>query len=402
MLKSNVAMAPGNRVYTTTSPWGSPPQISNVLTSSHRTVFNVTPNPCTNVGDHKLPNAYMYEKKESWLPYGFMESVSYPYGRSSSQGYLTEFYGYGYDIEQGLVDNSNSVMNKGLAKLYDAIRESEISVNTTIGEGRETLQMMKPIAAGAIKLIRELKRLRKKEIALRRAAQRLGKDVSDAIVGLGLSPLQTVGGFWLAWSVGLAPLLNDVENLRNHVATLREQDVSFKVDSRAAMHADVERTVQIYEKKVNITATVLDQIEFGLTLSIDNLHAFENWRLGLTVRPTLLWELTTLSFVVDYFVNIGQYLELLEASILNNGIRFHSGYKTTLRRTSALYEVSSGATYGYMSYNSASYWTKHNYVRKERSVLTSFPAPVRPTVKIPSAANALLNCAALLAQLIKK
>lgn len=401
MLQSNVAMESGFRVYKTWS-WGGTPVVSNVMCKNHRTVFTVTPSPCINNGDHKLPNAYTYTKKESWLPHGIMTSVSYPYGGSSSEGYLTEFYGYGYDVEQGLTDNTNSVNNKALAKLYEAIRGSEVSLNTTIGEGRETLQMIKPIALGAIRLIRDLKRLRKKEIALQRALLRSGKNVSDAVVGLGVSPLQTVGGFWLAWSVGLKPLLMDVENLRNHVATLRELNLDFHVDGRSAMRADDNKVVQIYERKVVITANVLDQVEYGLTLAVTDLHAFENWRLGLTVRPTLLWELTTLSFVVDYFVNVGQYLELLEASMLNNGISFRSGYKTSLRRTSALYEVSSYAVTGDKSYNSASYWTKHVTATKTRAVLTSFPAPVRPTVKIPTAASALLNCAALLAQLIKK
>lgn len=394
-------MSSGFRVDKTWT-WGGTPVTTNVTTKNHRTVFTVTPNPCTNNGNHKLPNAYSYTKKETWLPHGFMTSVAYPYGGSSSQGYLTDFYGYGYDVEQGLTDNTNSVNNKALAKLYEAIRESEISVNTTIGEGRETLQMMKPIALGAVRLIRDLKRLRKKELALRRALQRSGKNVSDAFVGLGVSPLQTVGGFWLAWSVGLKPLLMDVENLRNHVATLRAQDLDFNVDSRAAMRADVDKVVQIFERKVHVTGNTLDQVEYGLTLAVTDLHAFENWRLGLTVRPTLLWELTTLSFVVDYFVNIGQYLELLEASMLNNGITFRSGYKTSLRRTSALYEVSSYQVTGNKSFNSASYWTKHVEATKTRTVLTSFPAPARPTVKIPTAATALLNCAALLAQLIKK
>jgi len=343
----------------------------------------------------------MYEKKESWLPNGKMISVSYPYGWSSSEGYLTDFYGYGYDVEQGLVNNSNTVNNKALAKLYAKIRESEVSVNTTVGEGRETLQMLKPIALGAIRLIKDLRRLRK-EVAVKRTLRKVGKSVADTVVGLGVSPLQTVGGLWLGWSVGLKPLLDDVSHLRDHVATLREKDLEFRVDARSSMHVDDNRTVQIYERKVNITAKVLDQVEYGLSLVVSDLHAFENWRLGLTVRPTLLWELTTLSFVVDYFFNMGQYLELLEASILNNGIAFRSGYRTDLRRTSALYEVSSYAAFGGSSYSSANYWTKHNYTRKQRSVLTSFPSPARPTVKIPSAASALLNCAALLAQLIKK
>jgi len=403
MLTSNTANANGFRVYTTWASAGATRVKTNIVATNHQTVFAVTPNPCNNKGDHKTPTAYSYTKRESFCPHGRTANYTSSGSGSSSEGYLTSFYGPGIIFETALPDNTNSVNNKGLAKLYNAIRDSEVSLNTTIGEGRETLQMIEPIAAGAFKLIRDLTRLRRKEIAVRRALARAGNSVSDGITGLAISPLQTVGGLWLAWSVGLKPLLNDVENLRNHVAEVRKQDLDFQVDARSAMRVDFTKGEYLASgMKTTADAHVLDQVEYGLTYAITDLHAFENWRLGLTVRPTLAWELATLSFVVDYFVNIGQYLELLEASIMNNGIAFRRGYKTTLRRTDAVYFAKSKTLFGGGAYTETNLWTRQIRSNKTRTKLTSFPSPSRPTVKIPTAAEALLNVAALLAQLIKK
>jgi hypothetical protein len=289
-------------------------------------------------------------------------------------------------------DQSNTVLNKGLSKFYDKIRDSELSLNTTVGEGRETLQLIDAVYSRASGFVDDLKRAR------RRATR-------EMIVGI-RNPLQTVGGFVLLWNLALKPLIADVEAIRNHALSEMTPNVSFPVNSRASARSEKQVVYVSDNATVTEKRSLTQRIEFGANIVITDLHVFENWRAGLTVRPTLLWELTTLSFVIDYFINIGQYLELLEASLLNNGVAIEYGYKTV--STKDVWEMKSLKVMPEFvpyqtSINDDHSWSAFEVrTTKDRTLMTSFPSPVRPTVKIPSASTQLLNCAALLSQLIER
>lgn len=369
------------------TPWVGPTY--NEIVTCHTRNFSVFPSPCVNPSDHKKPSAYRFTVTETWEPNG----TTYDWDNWGS-GYLMSKSGYlsgsfSAPPTISMDDNSTSIQNKALEKLYDKIRASDISLNTTIGEGRETLDMVMAVARSAAGFVKDFKR----------AKARASRAMLDGLK----NPLQTVGGFELLWSVGLSPLINDVENLRNHVANKAELNVPIHVDSRSGKTHSKTRVYTNNGATVEELRTLSQRIEYGLKFIITDLHAFENWRLGLTVRPTLLWELTTLSFVVDYFITIGQYLSLLEASLLNNGISFDSGYVTTsskdswfITSTKPWWKNPNARSFGHS-------WTARGSVsKKDRQVLTSFPVPIRPTVKLPHADVQLLNCAALLSQLIAR
>ena len=141
------------------------------------------------------------------------------------------------------------------------------------------------------------------------------------------------------------------------------------------------------------------------------MHAFENWRAGLTLRPTLAWELTTLSFVVDYFLQIGNFLAALEASYLNNGITFLHGYETQSEWKMSRYSHfraddprDRGASTGAVDHHLGVVKSKgyRQWVTKSRSRLRGLPVQALPTIKLPTASTQLLNCAALLSMLLRK
>lgn len=384
MLKTNTRVKPG---VCEVRPWvGS--AYYELATGETRELI-VFPNPCVNPSDHKKPAAYSFTVNQRKEPYGTAfdwDNWGSGYLMSKS-GCLSGYFGSNPIIVMD--DNSTSIQNKALEKLYDKVRNSEISLNTTIGEGRETLDMVMAVAKSAHRFSTDFKR----------AKARASRKMIDALK----NPLQTVGGFELLWSVGLSPLINDVENLRNHVANKQELNVPIHVDSRSGKTQTKKQVYTSGGATVTEERTLSQRIEYGLDFMITDLHTFENWRLGLTVRPTLVWELTTLSFVVDYFITIGQYLSLLEASLLNNGISFVGGYVTTSSKDSW---VINSVKPWWKNPNARSYghsWTASGSVsKKDRQVLTSFPTPLRPTVKLPHADSQLLNCAALLSQLLSR
>lgn len=70
---------------------------------------------------------------------------------------------------------------------------------------------------------------------------------------------------------------------------------------------------------------------------------------------TTAWELTTFSFVVDWFVNVGQWLESLSFLALQTGYTASTGFKITLERESEITNVTwaSGASGTYAASGSS-------------------------------------------------
>lgn len=380
--------------------------ISDTLQVKYVNTFNVSPSPCRNVGNHKDPTPYSFSKVTEWLPSGvktewyvdnnFWNGTAWVAGvvrRYSAVGTIPPGPWYNYS----LAVPANDVYNRALAKLYDQMKDSEIGINTSVGEGRETLQMISSIAKHAAVVLKDL----------RGSKKRIGKILRD----LGTNPLNVTGGVWLSWSVGLKPLLSDIENLRNHVMSEKAESVAFSVKSRSSWKhtAEIQNGVSDYywpgDRGRYETLEYSAWHQLGVTYEIRDLHSYENWRAGLVVRPTLAWELLTLSFVVDYFYNIGQLLELLEASLYNNGLQFRGGYHTISTRESRTwaleYKTTKPITTG-IAAETASMRAQKQATTKGRYLLTRFPTPEMPILKLPKASGALANCAALLTNFIQR
>lgn len=397
--------------------------------------FTVTPSPCHNGTGRKLPGEYSYSG----------DRRRYPVGR------VNQFYYWGNPGNRKLVENGISgclsglgvdtvgwedpisweterinARNRCLNKLYDKIKQSEVNLSTTIGEGRETFMMMAAIARASSKPIdglfslvkrnskrltpAERKALRDLENHYRRrvdgpmVSQKTAQEMRDAAAGT----LSTVGSGWLAWAVGVKPLLHDLESLGLHLKSSDSLDVKYHQHARATatLSSNRDSVPPTWGGKTTWNVVDSEYYQIGVSYRITDMHAFENWRLGLTVRPTLAWELTTLSFVVDYFIGIGNFLASYEAALMNNGIVFDSGYQTISRKkvgTSSWVRESdssadAGASTGSTHHFIGDCWAKgiREHIHKERFRLHSFPVQAMPTLKLPKVAEQLFTVASLL------
>lgn len=383
--------------------------IYDAMNDSYRVSFTVSPSPCLNLGNHKDPTPYSFKKVEEWPANGQqVEWYKSIYWNGSAWVPGIRYYrGFGPEPNQRWYDYSLTIpredsYNRCLSKLWDKVRQSEVSLNTTIGEGRETLAMLSSVQGSALRLLRDLRSPRR----LLRSLRSLGRELAD-------NPLQSIGSVWLGWSVGWKPLLSDLENLSNHILSAKAESVVFEATARSGWQYDdaiidgISNYYRYGDRGKHETLQYSIRHHMSMKYRIKDLNQYEVWRAGLTVRPTLAWELTRLSFVVDYFYNVGQLLELLEASCFNNGIEFVSGYYTRTskeERTFALNWVTDRPVdkNGDITAFSANYRARMVTIAKSRSLLTAFPTPVLPVVKIPKASTPLLNIAALLSNLISR
>ena len=309
-------------------------------------------------------------------------------------------FGFGYsDLYPNVTPSwlaQNTAYNKALSKFYDGIRNSEVSLNTSVGEGRETLQMLNSIAQ---------KFRTEKYRTLFKATQ----DISRAFKK---DPRGTVASGWLGWHVGWKPFLQDLQNLFDHFTKLQTQphmDFVGVIKARGSSY-EQDTWYDLYDK-VTHTREGLYRCELGCMYRISDLTLFNQWQLGLTVRSSLAWELTTLSFVVDYWVNVGQYLENLEASILQNGITIIDGYRTSSYKISDTVvkqgswappaDPRLGGPTG-IQIVGRDLRTYSETTHKYRELLASFPSPVLPTFNIPRSAPQIATMAALLSNFIPK
>jgi len=374
---------------------------NTVVTKGTRALF-VNPSPLINRGDRKRPNAYSFVKTQVDSPKGYIMRATQGFGTQTTSGSLSANFG----VDPLLVTltpevNETDVRNKALAKLYKKIKDSDINVSVTLGEGRETLHLLRAVGLSAAGTLTGLKTALKRGRMPEKKLQSLLR-LAGYPVAMGLkNPLQTVGGFQLLWSLALRPLIADVENYRNHEASKSDVGVEMHFDARATSASKRQRdNISIGGgKSRSETLSESTRVEFGVNLKINDMPSFEDWRIGATVRPSLGWELATLSFLCDYFVNIGQYIELQEAALLNNGLSLVHGYQTV----TSLVESTVHESYTYSGYDyvdSHSWNSAKTVATKNRGVLNAFPAPYGVTVKLPKAATPLLNIAALLSQLI--
>jgi hypothetical protein len=141
-----------------------------------------------------------------------------------------------------------------------------------------------------------------------------------------------------------------------------------------------------------------DGTRFDLRFNIPTGFDAARWS---SLNPlSIAWELAPLSFVVDYFVDIGDYLRNVETALLYNA-NFVGGYTSRLMRWECSYggpvsvqDVSNVDQIGSFRTNVKAKVTAISF---QRSVMTSYPFPYVPKFQAQLGSYRLATLASLLA-----
>lgn len=203
-----------------------------------------------------------------------------------------------FSVDEGLVTEALAQIN---AKTLDLL--------TTLAELPETIQMIVDI----LKKVADLIVGYKKEIG------HLGKILKDP-----KELSEKAASLWLQYRYGIMPLIYTVQGA---LEVLEEQ-------SKGVEFIDVK-------KKKTITSKVFTDIE------VEQIHrVFIKRRIvdftvdnSLLINPALTaWELVTLSFVIDWFLNIGDILASLQESKYDSQAAQYS-IKTTIKGSNRTHEI---------------------------------------------------------------
>lgn len=215
---------------------------------------------------------------------------------------VAEMLGLGTSAEVPAWSNSEEL--KLLDKLADLIRGHDFNAGVFAGTGAQTARQ---IGSAAFQIAQGLRSLKRGD-GLKDIYDALGTDRNGRI-----RPQMTVGDLkkdlsqrWLEASYGWSPLLSDAyaagEALANHVVGNRKMQFTVS-HGRSASYSnrDAISTTESYcrrSKLLHYEAKAINELP-------------SQWdKLGLTNPGSIAWELTPWSFVIDWFLPVGTFIEL--------------------------------------------------------------------------------------------
>lgn len=196
-----------------------------------------------------------------------------------------------------------------LRKLRSRVKDVKINMPVFLAESKKTAQM---ILGTAKRLARALSQVRQ-------------RDLRGAASTLGCRPLKDKGGGsannWLEYKYGWLPLLSDAYGAGEHLArrvisTKFEQRVQVALTRTTTINGfgSVNGTVQFPQ---HINAEYVVEVKSSSFASVNFICTNDTLReaaqLGFTDPLLVAWEVVPLSFVVDWFIPIGNFIEQFNA-----------------------------------------------------------------------------------------
>lgn len=240
--------------------------------------------------------------QHSWYRHTRTNDVSY-------EGRLTATM---YALGQAVVpsDVSAAAERAATTKLLQKIKGETLNLSTFIGELPETCKWFKDTLKTVVSLYRAVRRGNMKK--LKRFVKRYwaSPKAQNAVRAVSKTSRE-VSGRWLEWRYAITPLMLDFDALRQEVYDARNRmGLTRHVSSHAERYFDKRDLGS--GRFAYADATV--RVTKGCYVTHNaNADAFK--RLGLLNPVATLWELTPLSFVIDWFLPIGDYLSSLDAMV---------------------------------------------------------------------------------------
>jgi len=333
-----------------------------------------------------------------------------PNSSDSSVGPYTSFFGGGEfgNPPTGLVDRPD-IYNRAVSKLQDSTGASN-GIAQNLAQINQTVNM---IALTANRIGSSLIALRKGNFSAavsNLTKSRIGSSsYKGSLKKRSLSASRTLAENWLELQYGWKPLLSDLHATMESLAKMNMANI-LPITTRSTAQGN---EVKVSDLTLNTAGNAKTGIvvehsiwiyRFGLRYVIDDHFKSFLAQSGFTNPVNLIWELLPFSFVVDWFVPIGPFLETLAGW---EGLTFESGWQSTLKRKMTFYDCSySGKLYPLDPTDQT--WVnlggnyRHVAVSYGRSVLTGFPSKQPPVLKSPISVDHALNAMALLRTAFRK
>jgi len=188
----------------------------------------------------------------------------------------------------------------------EKIKGEDWNLSTFLGELPETIQYFRKTINSAVGFYRAVKRgdLAGVKRAARRAIRRAGKDPRRELHRRGGQAADK----WLEWRYAISPLVYDLDDALKALYSKRAVQITRR--SAGGASGQSRQVIRESERMVSLEATWQSRCVAYYRVN-PNAESFK--KLGLINLAATLWELTPLSFVVDWLIPIGRYVGTLDA-----------------------------------------------------------------------------------------
>lgn len=295
----------------------------------------------------------------------------------------------------GLPDMSkleDLAVNKALQNLSD----SKTSLGENFAERDQASRMISDRARQVGESVKSYKRSRPKDWLKVKKLKTFGRKA-----------IGSIPNSWLEKQYGWVPLLLDVKGAYDLMRSIDEENDAFRVTAKGARFVEVPIDFwSVPENPVpnpcrtNFHST--GQGRYGVFVRLDytmeNPALHELQQAGLVNPVALAWNLLPYSFVVDWFLPVGDYLSSWTAAL---GLTFKGGSVSRYQRSE--FSVT-GTRPTYPQYYTNSYSGgpgKYIALNMSRRILANSPAPRLPHFKNPLSLDHFANAMALLVTAFK-
>lgn len=242
-----------------------------------------------------------------------------------------------------------------ITQAHANVAKPEFAALVSLGELRETISYVRNPLKGLTTLIRRnrkniVKDYRKEIRAQKRHQKRWSKmSARERAVARGKryfynKELDALSDSYLGGRYGLRPLIAEVQGLMEAIDAYSVKPPE-RLTARGFAQGEGTKilleSASPYRQYLNGVTTTDRTAEFraGVLYSADIRDSFGT---NLSQVPIALWELTFLSFMVDWFANIGDYISAISPK---PGVRYHGSWLVTRTNTSTVRRwTSSGCT----------------------------------------------------------
>ena len=279
------------------------------------------------------------------------------------------------------ISHLDEAYTKARADLAGQVNAMRLNLAQAFAERAQTARLFADTAYRVVEMARNLRKGNLPGLVdsiSKREADRLKRSVRKQ------PPDKRLATHWLEIQYGWKPLLQDVYGaarlLADHALERAVQTcVGHGFHKTLVFQAGSAQTLQ---PEVIVLKTT--KCSISASFQLDSAARAGLAQTGIDNPALLAWELLPYSFVVDWFIPVGNYLEALNAF---SGFVFDAGWTSRLTRQAYAYshmgqtkEVFNGTHY---VSTSTTGWANINGWKYDRSVDYSFPAVGPPTFKNP-------------------
>jgi len=296
------------------------------------TYMNTTYKPIGILDDGSLINQINYQTGD---PFGFYESI---YFIGDPQGWDLSFIGKPNFVPLSVdllpqPENLPSLFQSevmqvdslALKRHFARIGNKKVNLAQNLAEGLQTVNLIADIS----------KRVGTSILALKKG------NIYSAVTNLFPKNRKQLANDFLAYRYGISPLLQDIGGAVEHLADYILHNVPGKSNGHAKkkfvrletniVDIDHKRFTIITRYETNV------RIKYATEFRLKDELLRQATQLGFTDPATVTWELVPFSFVVDWFLPIGDFLQSLTSI---EGLELGESYKTVFIKQSVTVTIS--------------------------------------------------------------